>query len=433
MEFIDKLILPQSAITIVLLKNLLFLGQVVFYIFTGTLFASTFLSIKFGSKSNKLKSDFYYWLSADYINLISSNILMPIGLGLIPLFSIILIYMELLHGTGSKLPIFLWISFVLYTIAILIISKYRSMINSKPVSQMGTENTARDRAKIYGIIGTALLFAFFWLFSAILSSSDEKFVWTSNISVPAMLFSFDTFLHFIIIMISSFGLAGIGFIVKYFFWDKPANINERYLKFVGNLNSNFTLLLFIIVPFLFLLNFVLIPIETLSKSSFLIFAALVAVDIIVVGLVYFNQKSYKYDLSTWAFYGIIVIISLNLYSGALSFDIASSAHTYVLATNYAKFEESTTPVKEVNIADLGKEIYSSKCMACHRFDQKLVGPPHKIVMQKYADKRAEMVSFILKPVKVDPAYPDMPSQGLTPKEARAVVEYMFKEYGEKLK
>ncbi|MDQ1266207.1 MAG: cytochrome c, partial [Bacteroidota bacterium] len=81
----------------------------------------------------------------------------------------------------------------------------------------------------------------------------------------------------------------------------------------------------------------------------------------------------------------------------------------------------------------GAAIYKLKCTACHAFDRRLVGPSHREVLEKYKDNKAGMVNFILHPKKVRPDFPAMPDQGLKPKEAQAVVDFMFKEYGAQIK
>jgi cytochrome c len=73
----------------------------------------------------------------------------------------------------------------------------------------------------------------------------------------------------------------------------------------------------------------------------------------------------------------------------------------------------------------GEEIFNAKCSACHLFDQKKVGPPYKSVLPKYRGNKAQLVSFVLNPLKVDPSYPPMPNQGLKPTEADSIATYLL--------
>ena len=78
------------------------------------------------------------------------------------------------------------------------------------------------------------------------------------------------------------------------------------------------------------------------------------------------------------------------------------------------------------------EIYQVKCASCHKWDQKLVGPPHMEVLPKYVGKEAQLVAFIRNPGKVNPDYPPMPNPGLKPNEAEAMAKYLLETYKEKL-
>ena len=81
--------------------------------------------------------------------------------------------------------------------------------------------------------------------------------------------------------------------------------------------------------------------------------------------------------------------------------------------------------------DNSQDIYDAKCIACHRFDTKLVGPAYNDVLPKYDGKREELISFILNPTKINPEFTAMPNQGLKPKEAEAIADYIVKTYQSK--
>ncbi|MFA7229220.1 MAG: c-type cytochrome, partial [Melioribacteraceae bacterium] len=76
----------------------------------------------------------------------------------------------------------------------------------------------------------------------------------------------------------------------------------------------------------------------------------------------------------------------------------------------------------------GLDIYNGKCIACHNFDRKIVGPPYNQTLPKYEGKKDLLVKYILNPVKINPEYPAMPNQGLKPNEADAVAEYLLTTY-----
>ena len=73
------------------------------------------------------------------------------------------------------------------------------------------------------------------------------------------------------------------------------------------------------------------------------------------------------------------------------------------------------------------EIYNTKCIACHKFDQKVVGPPYNQTVPKYNGNVQQLAEFIYNPVKVDPGFPPMPNQGLTKKEATAMAQWLIQQ------
>ena len=94
--------------------------------------------------------------------------------------------------------------------------------------------------------------------------------------------------------------------------------------------------------------------------------------------------------------------------------------------NYEEEFKASLGLASMDIS--GEDIYNGKCVACHQFDQVLVGPPYKEVLPKYENDQEALAQFILNPVKINENYPAMPNQGLKPNEAKAVAEYLLETY-----
>ncbi|HXV20249.1 MAG TPA: cytochrome c, partial [Desulfuromonadales bacterium] len=82
-------------------------------------------------------------------------------------------------------------------------------------------------------------------------------------------------------------------------------------------------------------------------------------------------------------------------------------------------------VGEKEDAAEGKAVFERVCTTCHRFDEKLVGPPLVSVVPKYRGQTEELKTFIRNPVKKDPAYPAMPKLQLSEAEIDAVARYLL--------
>ena len=42
----------------------------------------------------------------------------------------------------------------------------------------------------------------------------------------------------------------------------------------------------------------------------------------------------------------------------------------------------------------GENVFNKRCVSCHNFDRKLVGPPLKKVLQKYSGDTEKLIAFI---------------------------------------
>ena len=85
------------------------------------------------------------------------------------------------------------------------------------------------------------------------------------------------------------------------------------------------------------------------------------------------------------------------------------------------------------LAAQGETIFSSKCTACHKFDQRYVGPPLGEVLTQRTP--AYIMNMMLNPAEMLEKHPEakamlaqyltpMPSQNLSEEDARAVLEYL---------
>lgn len=80
---------------------------------------------------------------------------------------------------------------------------------------------------------------------------------------------------------------------------------------------------------------------------------------------------------------------------------------------------------ETEAAADGKAVFERICAACHRFEERLVGPPLQSVLPKYRGNPEELKAFIRSPTKQDPAYPAMPKLQLSEAEIDAVARYLL--------
>jgi cytochrome c len=133
-------------------------------------------------------------------------------------------------------------------------------------------------------------------------------------------------------------------------------------------------------------------------------------------------------------FAVFLLAVLGLVAGdQLATENATREHTFHLLEKAEAVRSEREEARRIVMAksslspEEGKKLYEAKCTACHKFDEKLVGPPHRAVLPKYKSDIDGLVAYLRNPTKVDPDYPPMPNLGLSPSEARAIAEYLFEE------
>ena len=169
-----------------------------------------------------------------------------------------------------------------------------------------------------------------------------------------------------------------------------------------------------------------------SSSGVYVFAGFTLLAILLVcNLLYQVYKNSDMRLAGAIFFLMFFVFTFAIVKDQLAFRNSLKDHLLVLnakAEELAKEKEGS--IVQVNAAD-GEKIYNEKCIACHKFDVKLVGPPYQETVPKYNGDLKKLAEFIYNPQKINPSYPSMPNQGLKLKEAEAVAKYIMDKVGKK--
>jgi mono/diheme cytochrome c family protein len=92
------------------------------------------------------------------------------------------------------------------------------------------------------------------------------------------------------------------------------------------------------------------------------------------------------------------------------------------------------PIDE-KLVQMGEAVFNSKCAACHKLEERYVGPPLGDVLARRTPEY--VMNMALNPEEMLKAHPEvkkllaqyytpMPNQNITREEARAIVEYLRK-------
>lgn len=103
--------------------------------------------------------------------------------------------------------------------------------------------------------------------------------------------------------------------------------------------------------------------------------------------------------------------------------------------NKDTFSVSNSETTEINTSELGKNLFNGKgtCLACHKPNQKIIGPSIVEIAKIYKDQNADMISFLkgnAEPI-VDPSQYEVMkanfqiTKKMSDQELEAIVEYMY--------
>jgi cytochrome c len=449
MDFFDKFIIPQSSEHLVLLKYLLTFTYLILFPYLAILFGSTLFSVMYNSKGRKLNNPSYIKFSKSLVDLITQNKSMSFGLGIIPMLSAAFCYAQILHQTGVGVSENIVFAILIFIAALISIYVYKysfhlrdilNLIDNKKDSA-NPDQKLLDDFKVYqktttklflrsGSYGLLLLLASIYLFIGAVQFAGDSSRWGEGLSILNILFSSSTLIFFLFFIASSISLTAL--LVLYMFFKSDSeekDADNDYKEFVKGFSLKTGLIFSGIQFVLIAVSLFTIPKVALSNSVFLLTVGVLFLLLLICNLIYFMLKESNLKYRNSVLFLFLIFFAFTIIKDQYAFDTSSQIQVKKLAQSYNVYEKSLLEkfgavVEVIN----GEDIYNGRCIACHQFEQKLVGPPYKSVLPKYDGKRDELVKFILNPVKVNPEYPAMPNQGLKPKEAEAIADYLIQTY-----
>ncbi len=448
MDLLDQSVLPQSPQHLQLIRYLLSLSFTIFIPYVSVLVGTLSFSLYFRRKGQKTGSGIYTIFSKDLIDLATINKSISFGFALIPILSSIFGYSQLLHSSNSGVPGFLLISFVILAGALLFIYTYKYTFHLKDIFKYAdakkdgnesdneikheistySQKTAllNNKTGFYGLL--LLLFSIYIVIGSVEFASDST-RWEDGNNLLGIIFSSSTLIGFIQFIIGSAVITSAFIIFRLLRQDEEsANRDEDYISFVKTFSLRLGLVSIILFSILIILSVFTQPVNSLSFSFFGSILLILIVLFLTSFLFYFMIKESNIKYSQPVIYLVIAAFALIVIKDQFAFETSAKMHSEILAGQYdeyiKKFEEATGTTAPIN----GADIYNGRCIACHSFDHKVVGPPYKQTLPKYEGKINDLVAFIMNPVKKNPDYPSMPSQGLKQNEAQVVAEYLLKTY-----
>ncbi|MBS1492707.1 MAG: cytochrome c [Bacteroidetes bacterium] len=450
MDFLNEIVIPANETHLQVLRFVLFISLALFFPYMGATIGGTIFSVYFNRKGRNNRRTIYYRFACDILDKLIFSKGVGLGLGVIPVLSATFVYMQFMYETKTAVVGMMIASSILYYLGITLVYKYKANFDIEEIVDSLKEVIESDKheGKIpeevteyesglkqtkttFGGWGLVCLFvaSLFFIGGSTLIVNPTQWETASPI---IYMFSGPVLVNFLFFICASLAFTGIAILFYFFGWqggikDRSDNYRAYVKKFAGSLAFYST----VILPVLFLCSFLTYHTHAFSSSLFIIGALALVSILLTANFLYALIRNSEIKYSGAMFY--LMIVTFSLFSlkdvSAINGALKEQFHkVHILAEEYEK-KHNKIEVKDTGIS--GEDIFNAKCSACHKFDTKLVGPPYKETLPKYNGNVKKVAAFVYNPVKMNPDYPAMPNQGLKPKEAEAVAQYILtkvKEY-----
>ena len=296
----------------------------------------------------------------------------------------------------------------------------------QPIAITGFLDSTRRAHRRAGNWAVALLLIGAFLVAGASTICLNPALWLAVDGLPVLLITGEVWIEMLGFLAAAAGMTGAGILFHRYVWHVAGASDNPDDALIHTVSLRLASAGILAMPVVWLLGTVLIPATSLAGSVYaLLGLSFGALGLALLFLYAFVQNGRRLFVALLVV-TIVAALGLNVTKNRVALHVGTADHAALLAGVYdQQTEESRASLGVMAKAMTGEEIFNAKCSACHMFDQKKVGPPYQVVLPKYTGRKPALIAFVLNPVKIDPAYPSMPSQGLKPSEADSIATYLL--------
>ncbi len=422
MEFIS----PPRADHIQIAKYIIIVTSLFFVPYISVLLGTTLFSLGFSIRAKLEDNALFARFAKDLVDTLYGNWWVAFVLAVLPVATLALSFSQVLYGTDANIGKYFVVIFFNVILALIVLFFYRESFDSR--------DSAFVWHAIFGFLALGGMMSTLFAYASTVTLVLFPERWPLIESLIPLTFDWNVVAKFTFLATAALAVTGAATLFFFFNWmGGKSDMDETYRDYVRKFGSGVTLGFSILGTVFFLWYLVTLPV--MAKSYGVYVSAIIAVLVVMLTTIfsYFLLRDAQSGHGSTVFVSVLVFFLVVLVHDNLARENSLHYQNYALEKiNYqimAEIEAARTERSgAVASVQLGEEIFNSKCIACHRFDQKLVGPPYNEVLPKYEGDLEKLKQFILNPVKVNPEYIPMPSQGLKPHEAESAAMYLLEEF-----
>ncbi|HCV43281.1 MAG TPA: hypothetical protein DGH68_07335, partial [Bacteroidetes bacterium] len=429
MDFIKHLALPQSMEQYHLLLFILNLTFIVLLPYLGFLLGTSLFSYIYNKKGTTEKNQLYKRFAKD---LIDTGVFSKSGLAflaIIPAASLVFLYAQLLQATTTIAVSVMTFGFLALLAGSILLYAYKytfklSSVLTNVESYVTRGSAAREEVADYlqttehthlrcGRYGIGFLFVGSFLTVGASAMACNPATWSTMDNVFELFLSLDFLARYLQFLAIGLGVTGIGILFFLITWQSgERRPEESYASLIRQFGFRWSAVSFLLQPVLLVLTLAVLPAGAASGLMYALGGTALLFLFAAAHFVYAFKRDGQVSYTAYAFFTLALALTLIFTKDQVAIGNGTKEHAARLSLAYEKdVEELKARLGVAAKALTGQEIYDAKCSACHLFDQKKVGPPYKETIPKYAGKKTELIAFIMSPIKINPAYPNMPNQG----------------------
>lgn len=450
MDIFEQLVLPPSSHTIHLTDIFLILSLLLFLPFVGMVIGGSTFAMIFAKLGERTGNKNYLRFSKDILDKLSVNKNVGVGLGIVPAFSITFVYAQLLYTAPVISVSTMLLASIIYVAGFIfiyryqrtfeidnVLDKFKNFVETKygatgreiprDVLEYEKKNTSVNQRS--GSLGLFFLYVASFLFIGGSTIAADPMKWGDVGNILGFLIVGEVWINFLYFLAVSAAISGGAVLFFFFKWQGGLKgMTDDYKSMVMKFAVSVGFIGTILQLFLLLAKFLGLTQNALSTSVF-IYTLLAMISILIVcNLLYAIIKNYEVKFSAAVFFFMMITFMFSILKDEAVLANAVKEHLAPIIAEQDKYIDSKINVAPEETAIDGSQIYSTQCIACHKFDAVVVGPPYDQTLPKYEGDVKRLAAYIYNPTKIDPGYPAMPNQGLSMAQAEAVAQYLIDTY-----
>lgn len=440
MNFLDRFVIPLGTGHTELLNILQIVTLIIFLPYAGMILGGTAMSVYFNGKGIKDNNPLYTKFAKDIIDKLLVKTFVGIGFMVLPVATVSIIYSQILFNAKIITVSFLIFSVFYYLASIIFISKYKNSFFKNPKQNkylvyfrlarkedFGEDENGNIIPSLsgYAYLGLVAMLVGLFLFVCGTTVVSDPTRWNTT-GIIKTVFSPHVWFNFLYLIFASVSISGGAVLYLFFIWQGGIkDMSEEYKNLVKSSVIPATMISSIVQPIFLFGSTVLTPVSAMSSPIYIYIVFSLAGILVVCNLLYAIYKNSEIRFAGAVFFVMFLIFVFTIVKEQIVLGNSVKEHIYTLSQKPERYNKQRKPTKNTDAKTDAEQIFNQKCFACHKFEEKFVGPAYKETVPKYKGDAVKLAQYIYNPVKINPEYTAMPNQGLKREEAEALAKWLI--------